>query len=204
MIIPLTNNRIASCSDKIIKIWNSNHPYNLIKILKNYPDNYTSIIQLKGKEFLISGCENLDGLDSLFGRKEDNALRKWNLLTYQCDTNYFNVSCSLSNSILQIDNNRIIVGGSNVITIVNISINIIEQQIIDENLNFVYSLIQLRDGNVICGFLNGEICLYDINLNTFSYKDEPIHDNSVSYLLNINKHTFISCSFDKTIKVWEY
>ena len=127
-VISLTNNRIASCSDdKTIKIWNSNNPYNLIKTLNGHTKWVNSIIQLKDKDILISGSD------------DDNTLRKWNLLTYQCMKIINNVYCCFRNSLLEIDNNRIIVGGCNVITIVNISNDIIEYQIKNDKLNYVYS-----------------------------------------------------------------
>ena len=190
-VISLTNNRIASCSrDKTIKIWNSNHPYNLIKTLNGHTYDVKSIIQLKDKDILISGSW-------------DNTLRKWNLLTYQCVKIIDNVWCYDNNSILEIDNNRIIVGGNRVITIVNISNDIIEHQIENDKLYFVFSLIQLRDGNILCGCWNGLICLYDIKLNTLSFREEKIHNGRVCCLLNINQYQFISSSFGE-IKVWEY
>ena len=190
-VISLTNNRIASCSDdKTIKIWNSNNPYNLIKTLNGHTNWVNSIIKLKDKDILISG--------SCY----DNTLRKWNLLTYQCVKIINNVWC-YNNSLLEIDNNRIIVGGKNVITIVNISNDIIEHQIENDELDSVYSFIQLRDGNILCGCGNGLICLYDIKLNTLSFRDKKIHDKPVYCLLNINKYQFISSSY-KEIKVWEY
>ena len=107
------------------------------------------------------------------------------------------------NSLLEIDNDRIIVGGCNVITIVNISNDIIEHQIENDKLNYVYSLIQLRDGNILCGCDYGLICLYDIKLNTLSFREEKIHNEAVCCLLNINKNQFISSSYGE-IKVWEY
>ena len=63
-------------------------------------------------------------------------------------------------------------------------------------------MIQLRDGNILCGCEDGLICLYDIKLNTLSFREEKIHEEGVSCLLNINKNQFISSSYE--IKVWEY
>ena len=190
-VIPLRNNRIASCSwDRTIKIWNSNYPYNLISTIKGHTSYVDSIIKLKDKDILISG--------SL-----DKTLRKWNLLTYQCISIIKNVDCAYSNSLLEIDNNRIIVGGKNVITIVNISNDIIEYQIRNDKLNYVYSFVQLRDGNILCGCKHGLIFLYDIKLNTLSFRQERIHNEAVFCLLNINKNQFTSGS-NNEIKVWEY
>ena len=191
-VIPLRNNRIASCSDdETIKIWNSNNPYNLIKTLNGHTNYVRSIIQLKDKDILISGSD-------------DKTLRKWNLLTYQCDKIIDSVDCCDNNSLLEIDNNRIIVGGNRVITIVNISNDIIEHQIKNDKLYYAYSFIQLRDGNILCGCENGLICLYDIKLNTLTFKEDKIHYGGVRCLLNINKYQFISGSSDNEIKVWEY
>ena len=191
-VIPLTNNRIASCSnDKTIKIWNGNYPYNLIKIMEGHSDTTRSIIQLKDKNILISGSN-------------DNTLRKWNLSTYQCDKIISNVSCYRSNSLLQIDNNRVVVGYNKIITIVNIINDTIEYQIENNQLLSVESFMILRDGNILCGDSKGLICIYDIQLNTLIFKNDKIHDKEISCLLNINKDQFISCSWDKTIKVWEY
>ena len=113
------------------------------------------------------------------------------------------VECAWNNSLLEIDNNRIIVGGKNVITIVNISNDIIEHQIKKDELDYVFSLIQLIDGNILCGCSYGLICLYDIKLNILLFREEEIHNEYVFCLLNINKYQFISSS-DNEIKVWEY
>ena len=55
------------------------------------------------------------------------------------------------NSLLEIDNNRRIVGGIRVIKIVNIINDIIEYEIENDKLNDVHSFVQLRDGNILCG-----------------------------------------------------
>ena len=106
------------------------------------------------------------------------------------------------NSLLEIDNNRIIVGGWRVITIVNISNDIIEHQIENDKLDSVSSFVQLRDGNILCGCENGFICLHNNKLNTLSFRKEKIHNGEVCCLLNLNKYQFISCS--KDIKVSKY
>ena len=113
------------------------------------------------------------------------------------------VYCYDNNSLLEIDNNRIIVGGYKVITIVNISNDIIEHQIENDKLYRVDSFLKLRDGNILCGCEDGLICLYDIKLNTLSFREEKIHNVPVYCLLNINKNQFIS-SNSYEIKVWEY
>ena len=73
-----------------------------------------------------------------------------------------------------------------------------------DKLSDVYSFLQLRDGNILCGCWNGKICIYDIKLNIISFKKNRIHRTYIRSLLNINKYQFISCSHGETSKVWEY
>ena len=191
-VITLSNNRIASCSyDHKIKIWNSIHPYIMIKTFEGHIDYVKSIIHIKENDVLISGGS-------------DRRIGKWSLSTYQCDKIIKHVDCSYSNSIIEIDNNRIIVGGNKVITIINISNYIIEHKILEDKLDSVYSLNKLRGDNILCGYGNGSLCIYDINNHTLLFKNDTIHDKVVSCLLNINKYKFVSCSYDNTIKIWEY
>ena len=104
-LITLPDNRFASCSyDGTIKIWNSNHPYNLIKTLINHTRYVRSIIYLKGKDKLISGGYNY-------------YLCIWNISTYICEKTIEGVSCSYSNSMIEISDNTIIVGGREIVLI---------------------------------------------------------------------------------------
>ena len=193
-IIPLSNNRMASCSsDKMIKIWNSNFPYNLIKTLEGHNDTINSIIQIKGKEILIS-C----------GSGVKNSLHKWNLSTYECNKRIKNVNCWDSNSLLQIDDDRTIVGYDKTIMVININNEIIENKIENMQLGWVYSFSILRNGNILCGCDQGRICIYDIKLNTIIYKKQKVHDKDVTCIINYNKYQFVSCSVDKTITIWNY
>ena len=91
-VIALPNNRIASCSwDNTIKIWKSNPPYcdTPLIVLKGHSHWVNSILYLKEKDIMISGSN-------------DNALRLWNMSTYQCITVIEGVECYWTNSLYQI------------------------------------------------------------------------------------------------------
>ena len=176
--------------DKAIKIWNSDYPYNLIQILNGHTQCVHPIFLLKETQILISGSS-------------DNTLRKWTLSTYQCIKVFNDVICWTRN-IIEIDNNRIIVGGKNVITIVNITTDVVEKIINDEKLNYVNSFVQLRDGNILCGCEKGLIFLYNTKINTFFFKKDNIHEGNISCLVKINAYKFLSCSSDTTIKEWKF
>ena len=92
------------------------------------------------------------------------------------------------------------VGGKNSLTIVNIKQSKIEK----EELNYVRSLMMFSDGNILCGCRDGAMCLFDTKLKILTIKDNNSHSSAINDIVSTNKHQFISCSGDKTIKVWEY
>ena len=187
-VITLPNNRIASCSyDRTIIIWKSNPPYcNVrIKVLKGHSDSVNSLLYIKERDIMISGA--------------DKTLRIWNMSTYQCVTVIERVGCCWNNSLYQIDNDRVIVGGVNYFSIVNIDKCITEKTIEDKSLKGVCCFVKLRDNNtILCGCDDGTFCFYDMK------KDEYKITKDISDLLLIDNNTFLSCSFDGTIKVWKY
>ena len=75
-VIPLSNKRFASCSeDKTVKIWKDNDAYEQISELQHFGYVY-SIIQLKGKEELVSS-------NYVHGENEPSGLTFWNLENYK-------------------------------------------------------------------------------------------------------------------------
>ena len=188
---PLTSNRFASCSyDKTIKIWNSNHPYNILATLQGHTYPVFALVQLKRKETLISGAKY-------------NSLRSWDLSIYQCTTIINKVECCYKNSMIEIDNQRIVVGGLNKITIINTDKYMIEHIIQNDKLDYVYSLMKLRNGNILCGCEYGIMCIYDIHKESFLFINEAKSNNcDILDLFQINEHQFISSA--NVIKKWNY
>ena len=115
----------------------------------------------------------------------------------------FILTCNL-NSLYQIDKDRVIVGGENSFSIVNIDKCIIEKIIEDKSIGYVYCFLKFRDKKtILCGCYNGIFCFYD--MNTEQYKiTKNNHNNYITDLLLIDDNTFLSCSWDNTIKVWKY
>ena len=97
-----------------------------------------------------------------------------------------------------------IVGGYDSFSIMNIDKCIIENRIDDESFEGVYCFLKLRDNKtILCGCDNGIFCFYD--MNTEQYKiTKNNHNDYITDLLLIDDNTFLSCSWDKTIKVWKY
>ena len=145
----------------------------------------------------------------------EGLFRIWNLSAYQLMSVITNVlshdiswEYNENNSLYQIDKDRVIVGGVNEIYIVNIDKCLIEDivKIISNNytIRTVNSFIKLGDNKtILCGCCVGLFCLY--NIETKEYKiTRKNHKGLINDLLQINNNTFLSCSFDKTIRVWKY
>ena len=69
-----------------------------------------------------------------------------------------------TNSLYQIDKDRVIVGGMDKIYIVNIDKCVIEKTIKDESFRTFHCFLKLRDNHtILCGCSGGLLCYYDIN-----------------------------------------
>ena len=124
--------------------------------------------------------------------------------TYQCDNVIEGVACCFKNSVYQIDKDRVIVGEHNSFSIVNIDKCIIEKRIKDESIKYVDSFLKLRDNKtILCGCNNGIFCFYDMNTEQYKITYDN-HHNNITDLLFKDDNTFLSCSWDNTIKVWRY
>ena len=160
-------------------------------MLEGHRDWVTSLLYIKERDMMISSSD-------------DDTLRLWNLSTYQCENIIKEVnSCSL-NSLYQIDKDRVIVGGMRKFAIVNIDKCIIEKKIEDKAFGFVSCFLKLRDNKtILCGCDKGLFCFYDII--TEEYKTtENNHNKDINSLLLIDDNSFLSCSYDDTIKIWRY
>ena len=145
-------------------------------------------------------------------------LRIWNMSTYQCITVIEGVGSCFTSSLYQIDKDRVIVGEHNSFSIVNIDKCIIEKRIEDKSLGYVHCFLKLRDNKTIfCGCYNeifcfddilceckyGIFCFYDMNTEQYKITNDN-HHAAITDLLLIDDNTFLSCSYDNTIKVWRY
>ena len=140
----------------------------------------------------------------MISRSHDRTLRIWNMSTYQCDKVIKGVDCCFTNSLYQIDKDRVIVGGYDSFSIVNIDKCVIEKRIKDESLRHVECFLKLRDNKtILCGCRYGIFCFYDMNTKQYKITNDN-HHRAITDLLLIDDNTFLSCATDTTIKVWRY
>ena len=134
----------------------------------------------------------------------DETLHLWNMSSYQCNTTIKGVYCCWTNALYQIDNDRVIVGAKNGFYIVNIDKCVVEKTIKDESLGFVNCFLKLRDNNtILCGCGSGQLCYYDLITGKYSISKNN-HQKYIYDLLLVNDKSFLSCSFDSEIKLWNY
>ena len=97
-----------------------------------------------------------------------------------------------------------IVGEHKSFCIVNIDKCVIENRIDDESFEGVYCFLKLRDNKtILCGCYIGIFCFYDMNTKQYKITNDN-HYRAITDLLLIDDNTFLSCSWDNTIKVWRY
>ena len=124
--------------------------------------------------------------------------------TYQCDKMIEGVKCCTTNALYQIDKDRVIVGGFGECSIVNIDNEVIEGTLEDESMGYVNCYLKLRDNKtILCGCDYGIFCFYNMSKGEYTIT-KGNHNESINDLLMIDCDTFISCSRDTTIKVWNY
>lgn len=197
-LLYLPNNQIASCSyDKTIKIWNMKEPYEEffdknIKILKGHTDKVRSLLLVKEKNCFISASQ-------------DQTVRMWDISNYQCINVFNKVFCGSIHALYMINDNTLLVGSDyQQIFIVDINQCKIKHIIKCESIKCVSCFVMLRDKvNILCGCDMGK-CIV-LNINTLKYKVvQTNHSDVVFDWLNLNNRNIISCSWDGSIRLWNY
>ena len=138
------------------------------------------------------------------GSGDDGTLLLWNMSSYQCNKTIKGVYCCWTNALYQIDNDRVIVGAKTAFDIVNIDKCEVEKTIEDESLGYVTCFLKLRDNNtILCGCESGQLCYYDLITGKYSISKNN-HQKDIDDLLLVNNKSFLSCSDDSLIKIWNY
>ena len=104
----------------------------------------------------------------------------------------------------EIDKDRVIVGGNDTLSIVNIDKCEIEKTIKDDSFENFTSLLKLRDNKaILCGGKAGNFLFFDMKKDEYKITKKN-HNDCVYDLLLIDDNTFVSCSGDSIIKVWKF
>ena len=196
-IISLSDNNFASCSeDNHIYIWNSKPPYNKKCSLIGHKCEVTSIIQLRNKKIVSTSGNKEGGMMKIWTLDDNND----NIINQE---SILDVFCYCMNSLVELGNNKIAVGGYKIIRIVNLNRKQIEAKIECHNC-LISSITVLNNGYIVSASEDGNISIinpifYD-NLESIEFA----HDMIIFSLCTLNNKSFCSSSKDGVIKVWSY
>lgn len=183
--ISLLKNRIACCIGTVIKIYHTGFPYNNIACLRKHKKQILSLVKLKKKNLLISISE------------EGTAL-VWNSSLYKLETTIKIISCVDKYSVIEMKNNFIIFGKSQIIDL-NLT-TLTSTPVGNVLFNGITATLLISENMAVLGTCDGRILLFDGE----SIKECKIklHHQKINKLIKLNEEEFISCSSDKSIKVW--
>ena len=149
-LINLSKDRFACCN-KVINIYSSKYPYDLIKTLDD-GNEYISIAAFKDKEVLISAPQ----------------LTFWDLDKYEVQQTINGTPCKTNNDLIVTSTNKIILGSDSKLIIFDIASNQIEYTIEDNTIYEIHSVMELQDGTIVAG--NDRGCLYQFNIDKLTIK----------------------------------
>ena len=110
-----------------------------------------SVIQLKNKDILVSGTNSNA---TFYNLNKIIQIKKIN-----------NVLCSQRNSIIQINDELIVIRGKNIIYLINSKIYQIQICFEDKLIRYIDSFAIINDNILLCGYYRGR--LYQINTKSF-------------------------------------
>lgn len=190
-VIELSDNRFGSCScDRTIKIWDSvdNH---CIITLDNNTTFVKSLIELKNKIYIVSASDDL----VIF----------WDNKNYEIVKIFEDIYCCSSNSLLEIHNQRIVIGDFEKLMIINANTFQIESKFdLEKGVGGVHSLIELKNGNLLCG-CKGILVQVDLNQFKSISSKSNIFNQDIGGLVELNDLSLICSSvWASDIKVWQF
>ena len=179
LFVPLSNNYFASNSIKYtVNIWNNN--YEKIKELIFPSTSIVSLFYAKKKNCLLI---------NYYYKHE--TLSIWNLNTYQSIVTFHKVSVLGNNSFLEMDDNKVAIGGEKSIYIINLNTFTKEKIVNHQEQYNIISLVKLRDNyTLLCGIQYRKYCLFDTRTKTFITANKN-YNSDLSHIISINDNTLI-------------
>ena len=188
-VIYFPNNNLISCSyDKTVKIWETiNNKYQL-KTIFNNSDNIWSLLLLKDKNILIfSG---------------DNGTKLWNINNFELIIYFEKVKCRLWNSLVRIDEDRIIIGEKS-LNIISISNKRIIKEIKIPFICYAIKIIE-KEGIMFIGGEKKDILIFSCSNYDLIQTIKNTHNGFIYGFTQLKNNSIASFSDDKTIKIWTF
>lgn len=192
-VIALTGKRFASSSlDYLIKIWKDYKPYNLIATLKGHFDAIPSLLQLKDNKLV-----------SCSGRNEME-LRVWDLHNYKRLNTIENIHCSNINSMIELEDGRVVVGGENTLKIINTITYTIDLTFEDSRLGTILCILQIGN-QLLIGNLKKEFFLFDLEKEKIYYTNVLMkyRTDYTNNIIRLGDGTLITSTYSGIITFWK-
>ena len=185
-ICSLSENRFAIQYQSLILIMKGADK-DPIKLYRDKRYELTSMLYIRDKEILIAVSNEVTYM--------------FNMSNYQkINVSIQKVLCTAGNSIIQISNEVLLVGGYNKITKLNFYTN---KKIEKEYKGYVYSFMKMKYEKVLCGCDKGRFGVYDLRSNSIVFFETEKKVN-ITNLLSIDDSTFIMGASDGSISIYSY
>ena len=192
------------------------------KKLNNYNyeiiENLKIIDKIKFPMIDLSDCKNIyekiKKFISFYGINENNKMNdnnkikqniKFNILNNKI-SNTLNHHTNYINQIILLQDGRFASSSSDNSIIIYNKENYSIQLQIQNLISCVYNIFQSNNGYIFALISNGTISIFKlISLNSYqNIQNIKAHNYSVRKIIELKNGRYISCSFDKTIKIWKF
>ena len=193
----LSDNRLASCgSDKKLKIWDMNKPYQEKKLfegrLKIKDDQiYCNYYDREREILLISTFESDVRVFDVKNYKQLNCVEMGEFMHMMS-----------SYSMMSLDKNRILIGGVFQVAIIDLETFEPSNVVFDPQMGCPVALIKLKDNFVLLENSEKKMYLVDITKKTYTEITCEINER-IDVFIRVNDDTFISGECDGIIRVWK-
>ena len=166
---------------------------------------YRELKVIETNERLCSIYQMRKDKDNLICFYNNNSIHLLELNTYTVVKSIYNVECYSRRSMLEISDDKMLIGGENKISLFNVKIFQIESIIVNSQFDRIESFLSLDDKTVVigCGNLNnGNVIVIEIEKYSIIDRIDNVHTINVDTLGRIDDAMFVSSSWDHKINIY--
>ena len=166
---------------------------------------YRELKVIETNERLCSIYQMRKDKDNLICFYNNNSIHLFELNTYTVVKSIYNVECYSRRSMLEISDDKMLIGGENKISLFNVKIFQIESILVNSQFDRIESFLSLDDKTVVvgCGNLNnGNVIVIEIEKYSIIDRIDNVHTINVDTLGRIDDAMFVSSSWDHKINIY--
>ena len=175
-----------------ILFFESEEPYSELKVIET-KERLCSIYQMKKDK------------DNLICFYNDDSIHLFELNTYTVVKSIYNVECYSRRSMLEISDDKMLIGGENKISLFDVKIFQVESIIVNNEFDRIESFLSLDDNTVVIGCgnqNNGNVLVIEMEKYAIIDRIDNVHTINVDSLGRIDESMFISSSWDHKINIY--